>query len=263
MSVGAWQRFAGGGRVREVRLVQQVKSKLSPVRQTRVEETQRCSTLPCGRVVVQTHQVMVDAPYGDHFSLLTKWVLAAAAAAGSCSVTVSAELAWSKDTWLKKQIGAGAIDELQGSYSVFLPLMRQRLVAGSAPHPPPSPALPAALPPHAGTDGSARCSCSSPSSAATPPTHERWPRRADSGAAATCEGRVRPTPSWLLWLLLPALAAAAARYWAPDIGRMAAPEGAAEVALQQQLDALRAEMASLAAAQEELRAQVGGLVVRR
>ena len=87
--------------------------------------------------------------------------------------------------------------------------------------------------------------------------------RADSGAAATCEGRVLPTLSWLLWLLLPALAAAAARYWAPDIGRMAAPEGAAEVAQQQQLDALRAEIASLAAAHEELRAQVVGFLARR
>ena len=65
ISVGAWQGFAGGGRVREVRFVQAVRSRLSPVRQTRVEETQQYSSLPCGRVVVQTHQVMLDTPHRE------------------------------------------------------------------------------------------------------------------------------------------------------------------------------------------------------
>ena len=106
------------------------------MRQTRVEETQRCSTLPCGRVVVQTHSVMVDAPYGDHFSLLTKWVLAPmgreAAAAAGCSLSVSAELVWSKDTWLKRQIASTSIEELQDNYKAFLPIVQQRLAAAGA-----------------------------------------------------------------------------------------------------------------------------------
>ena len=93
------------------------------VRETRVEETQQYSTLPCGRVVVQTHQVMVDTPYGDCFAVLTKWVFeppdtTAAAASGGCSVSVSAELVWFKDTWLKKQISGGAIEEINRCYEV-------------------------------------------------------------------------------------------------------------------------------------------------
>ena len=109
-----------------------MRARLSPVRQTRVEETQQYSSLPCGRLVVQTHQVMVDTPYGDCFAVLTKWVfepLPAAVASGRCSVSVSAELVWFKDTWLKKQIVTSTLDELNSCYEVFLPSIKQRLAA--------------------------------------------------------------------------------------------------------------------------------------
>ena len=133
VDVGEWTAVDGaGGKVREVRLVQAVKSKLSPVRETRVEETQQHSALPDGSVVVQTHQVMVDAPYGDYFVVLSKWVFAPAAAAsdeGGCTVRVSCEVAFHKDSWFKNQIQANAIDELRGNYRVFLPLIRKRLEA--------------------------------------------------------------------------------------------------------------------------------------
>ena len=143
-----------------------MRARLSPVRQTRVEETQQYSSLPCGRLVVQTHQVMVDTPYGDCFAVLTKWVFeplpaaaaataaaaggggsgsgsggsggggsgssgsgSAAGASGGCSVSVSAELVWFKDTWLKKQIVTSTLDELNSCYEVFLPSIKQRLAA--------------------------------------------------------------------------------------------------------------------------------------
>ena len=138
VDVGEWTAVDGaGGKVREVRLVQAVKSKLSPVKETRVEETQQCSALPDGSVVVQTHQVMVDAPYGDYFVVLSKWVFAPTAAGavgaapdeGGCTVRVSCEVAFHKDSWFKNQIQANAIDELRGNYKVFLPLVRRRLEA--------------------------------------------------------------------------------------------------------------------------------------
>lgn len=135
VDVGEWTAVDGaGGKVREVRLVQAVKSKLSPVRETRVEETQQCSALPDGSVVVQTHQVMVDAPYGDYFVVLSKWVFApppAEAGEGGCTVRVSCDVAFHKDSWFKHQIQANAVDELRGNYNVFLPLVREKLEARS------------------------------------------------------------------------------------------------------------------------------------
>ena len=103
---------------------------------------------------------MVDTPYGDCFAVLTKWVFeplpaaaaataaaaaggggsgsgsggsggsgSAAGASGGCSVSVSAELVWFKDTWLKKQIVTSTLDELNSCYEVFLPSIKQRLAA--------------------------------------------------------------------------------------------------------------------------------------
>ena len=106
--------------------------------------------------MVQTHQVMQDTPYGDCFAVLHKWVLAppppaasprsspppggasaadatpaaaGGAAARGCTLTVSVDLVWSKEPWLKSTITAGAVDEVRASYRAFLPLAKKHLLA--------------------------------------------------------------------------------------------------------------------------------------
>ena len=61
-----------------------------------------------------------------------------AVASGGCSVSVSAELVWFKDTWLKKQIVTNTLDELNSCYEVFLPTINRRLAALD-PNPDPDP----------------------------------------------------------------------------------------------------------------------------
>lgn len=108
-----WRPFGGGGRVRECRFVQPIRSMVSPIRQTRVLETQRTCWLIAGHaapandvevqpaaaggpasdasspkqapkpapkvetaaLVLQFSQVFADTPYGDYFTVEHKWVV--------------------------------------------------------------------------------------------------------------------------------------------------------------------------------------------
>jgi hypothetical protein len=58
VAVRPWTAFSGGGRVRDLSFVQPVRNRLSPVKETRVQETQRCCDLPCGSLVLQAEHSM-------------------------------------------------------------------------------------------------------------------------------------------------------------------------------------------------------------
>ena len=51
------------------------------------------------------NQVMLDAPYGDYFVVLTKWVFGPPKdGADGCSLRLTAEINFHKDSWFKSQI---------------------------------------------------------------------------------------------------------------------------------------------------------------
>lgn len=156
----------GGGRRREVRLRQAVRSKLSPVKQTAVHEAQRWRALPRARgAAVACTQQMPEAPYSDCFHIATKWVLMPLAAVGGgaaapdaaaaprpgstaptpgssegasssewvatsrCEVVISAEVVFTKPTFFKKQIDASALDGVRASYADFASLAQTHVAS--------------------------------------------------------------------------------------------------------------------------------------
>ena len=129
MSVGAWTPFAPGCRAREVRFVQAVRSRLCPVRTTRVHEMQRAAATDDGGVVVQTVQ-MNDAPYGDTYTVDCKWRIAPdddgegdATALAGCTLVVTTEVTFSRSLWLLEgQIRSGAIAEARQNFGALAPI---------------------------------------------------------------------------------------------------------------------------------------------
>ena len=140
VSVGPWVAAGAGSEVREVRLRQAIRSRLSPIRSVRVLELHQRTALPCGRVVLKMHQAMLDVPYASHFAVLTKWLLqpeppaaAAVAAPRGCVLHMSAEVAFSKHTIFSRRIATNGVEELRENYAQhFLPLLRKHLVAGES-----------------------------------------------------------------------------------------------------------------------------------
>ena len=91
MEARPWQPMVAGGecQLRVASYVIPVTARLSPVRQTAVQETQRAAALPGGGAVLQLHQVYRDVPFAERFSVHTKLVATAhggvaAAAADAC-----------------------------------------------------------------------------------------------------------------------------------------------------------------------------------
>ena len=129
VSVGAWTPFAPGCRAREVRFVQAVRSRLCPVRTTRVHEMQRAAATDDGGVVVQTVQ-MNDAPYGDTYTVDCKWRIAPdddgegdATALAGCTLVVTTEVTFSRSLWLLEgQIRSGAIAEARQNFGALAPI---------------------------------------------------------------------------------------------------------------------------------------------
>jgi len=91
--VGEWAAISApsglvavcSSQIREMSYVMPVRSTLSPVRKTRVHETQRLTVLAVGAAILQTHQVMSDIPYGDYFSVNTKFVISGSQQSEPCA----------------------------------------------------------------------------------------------------------------------------------------------------------------------------------
>lgn len=75
IEVEPWAALRGGGLLRELRRKQVVRSRFSPVHQTRVHETHRLGSSADGAVVLAVHQLSLDVPYGDYFAVHTKLCL--------------------------------------------------------------------------------------------------------------------------------------------------------------------------------------------
>ena len=127
-----------------------VKSRLSPIRQTRVEEIHRLSLCCAEHVTIQIHQVMVDVPYGDYFSVQLSFVItterptfisqkslkihqiADAICDGSsgCYLTVSAEIKFSKPMLLRRKVESDALAECRGNYANAIPILNNIFLQG-------------------------------------------------------------------------------------------------------------------------------------
>jgi hypothetical protein len=126
----------GGGLLREIRRVQKVRSRFSPVRSTRVHETQRLGVAADGAVVLATHQLSLDVPYADYFAIHTKMCLRDEPAEPSSLVgpvaastlLVTVEVTFCKWTIVQSRITTGALSDLRHAYNnAGLPTLREYL----------------------------------------------------------------------------------------------------------------------------------------
>lgn len=126
----------GGGWLREVRRVQRVRSRFSPVRSTRVHETQRLGLAADGAVVLAIHQLSLDVPYADYFVVHTKMCLRDEPAessrlmepAAASTLVVTVAVTFSKPTLVQSRITFGALADLRHAYnSASLPTLRKFL----------------------------------------------------------------------------------------------------------------------------------------
>ena len=143
IEIEPWAELRGGGSwLREIRRVQLVRSRFSPVRSTRVHETQRLGTSSDGAVVLALHQLSLDVPYADYFAVHTKLCLRDELSAptglvegpdAACRLSVSVDVAFCKPTMLQSRITAGAVADIRDAYTnVGLPAMRAFLAPGGS-----------------------------------------------------------------------------------------------------------------------------------
>ena len=106
VEVDEWAPFGGGGLLRAVRCVHQIRAKLSPVRRTRVDETHRLRRLGGGRVQLEVEQRSLDIPYAEYFYVHQSWLLSPAAAeeGGGSELVVTLAVVFSRSLWLARAV---------------------------------------------------------------------------------------------------------------------------------------------------------------
>jgi len=145
--IGDWSPRApavlGGGaplascRVRQVQRRQPVRTKLSPVRSTRVHERHMLVGTADGAQLLIMEQTMLDIPLHDYFTVVIKLCLTddasnqqrgGAGGAGRanpmCKLDVSMEVHFHRSTWFESHIQAKTRKELRSYYATAAPLMR-------------------------------------------------------------------------------------------------------------------------------------------
>eukprot|EP00884_Botryococcus_braunii_P008439 jgi/Botrbrau1/17597/Bobra.0166s0036.1 len=118
-----WRQHHNMGRVRELQFVSQVKAKLGPP-QAHCLQIQRYRIFRGDHLVFETTQVMNDIPFGDHFSVETRWDITPVPLDPSgtqrCQVQTYVAIPFSKGTIWKKAIEKGTLDSCKESHSDWL-----------------------------------------------------------------------------------------------------------------------------------------------
>jgi hypothetical protein len=109
---------------RTVTFVQQVESRLTPVKETRVRESQRCKKFDAGRLVLVAKIALRDVPFKDHFRVYVKWILTPRGAE-ACLLALSFQVVFLQSTWFKGQIESNVKAETRQKNSACIPLIRR------------------------------------------------------------------------------------------------------------------------------------------
>lgn len=90
-------------------------------------QTQRYRVFHGGSTLLfETSQTMADIPYGDYFTVETRWEVKAIHG-GGCHVKVYCSVPFSKSTMLRSQIVRGAFDESRAGHVLMLKMARESI----------------------------------------------------------------------------------------------------------------------------------------
>ena len=124
-----WKRHYQVGMVRDVSFVAQVKSKMAPPRAL-CHQSQRFEMHHHDHLVYESRQVMPDLPYGDHFTVESRWDITNVGE-NMCRAQLHVRIPFGKSTMLKRVIEKSAMSSMAESAQLFIQLAEESLKNGS------------------------------------------------------------------------------------------------------------------------------------
>ena len=119
-----WAKHSHYGFSRDVKFVAPVNSTFGP-KETRCVQTQTYKLYPDDNLIIGYSQVQLDIPYGDYFSVESKWNCVPLFTEGDhkmngCEVTFHVHVLFEKYTYLQSVIQSSVLSETKESAEVFL-----------------------------------------------------------------------------------------------------------------------------------------------
>eukprot|EP01026_Neomeris_dumetosa_P038110 TRINITY_DN3100_c0_g1_i12.p1 TRINITY_DN3100_c0_g1~~TRINITY_DN3100_c0_g1_i12.p1 ORF type:complete len:629 (-),score=76.10 TRINITY_DN3100_c0_g1_i12:220-2106(-) len=125
LHITPWKKTPAIGHVRDLIFVSQVTSRVGPS-QTSCSQIQRASFYREEHLVFETSQVMSDIPFGDSFTVETRWDLVNLDS-NTCRLTIHCHIPFSKKIMWRRIIESSAIKELDQSLKQFVEIMQKRI----------------------------------------------------------------------------------------------------------------------------------------
>uniref|UniRef100_A0A061R0Z2 Gram domain-containing protein 1a-like n=1 Tax=Tetraselmis sp. GSL018 TaxID=582737 RepID=A0A061R0Z2_9CHLO len=127
---GAWRPDPSGGRIRTVTFTSPVKAVMGPS-ETRCHQSQKYFVFEGNHLVLYTSQEMQDIPFGDYFTVETRWDVTEAEH-GECHLAVAVDVPFSRKTMFRGKIEKSAIGEASSSYAAWVEKAKRALAGESS-----------------------------------------------------------------------------------------------------------------------------------
>jgi len=126
-----WAKHSHYGFSRDVKFVAPVNSTFGP-KETRCVQTQTYKLYPDDNLIIGYSQVQLDIPYGDYFSVESKWNCVPISSEGDgkmngCEVTFYVHVVFEKYTYLQSVIQSSVLSETKASAESFLNAAKELL----------------------------------------------------------------------------------------------------------------------------------------